>query len=79
MKRPLLILAVAGLYLLHQDIWFWRTARPLVFGVVPVGLFYHACFSAAAALLMWLLVKFAWPAHLEAEVEGEAAEGGERL
>jgi hypothetical protein len=79
MRRPLLILAVAGLYLLHQDIWFWRTARPLVFGVVPIGLFYHGCFSVAASLLMWLLVKFAWPAHLEAEVEGDTAEGGERL
>jgi hypothetical protein len=65
MKHLLLVLAVVGLYALHQDFWFWRTARPLVLGFVPVGLFYHACFSAAAALLMWLLVRFAWPAHLE--------------
>jgi hypothetical protein len=27
------------------------------------------CFSVAAALLMWLLVKYAWPSHLEQEVE----------
>ena len=47
MKRALLVLAVAALYVLHQDIWFWRTARPLVFGVLPVGLFYHGCFSVA--------------------------------
>jgi hypothetical protein len=79
MRRALLALAVIALYVAHQDIWFWRTARPLVFGVVPIGLFYHACFSVAASLLMLLLVKFAWPAHLEAEVEGaDGAEGGER-
>jgi hypothetical protein len=79
MKRPLLALAVIVLYVLHQDIWFWRTARPFVFGVMPIGLFYHACFLVAASLLMLLLVKFAWPSHLEAEVEGaDAAEGGER-
>ena len=41
----------------------------LVFGFIPIGLFYQGCFSVAAALLMWLLVKFAWPSHLEHEVE----------
>ena len=65
----MLVLAVATLYVLHQDIWFWRTARPLVFGFLPVGLFYHACFSVAASLLMWLLVAQAWPAHLEEAAE----------
>ena len=69
MRRALLVLAVVALYVLHQDLWFWRTARPLVFGFVPVGLFYHACFSVAASLLMWLLVRHAWPAHLEEEAE----------
>jgi hypothetical protein len=69
MKRALLVLAVAVLYVLHQDIWFWRTARPLVFGFVPVGLAYHAGFSVAAAAVLGLLVKFAWPSHLEDEAE----------
>jgi hypothetical protein len=78
MKSALLVLAVAVLYVLHQDVWFWRTARPLVFGVLPVGLFYHGCFSVAASLLMWALVKFAWPGHLEEEVEQQLPEGGER-
>mgnify|MGYP003579734822 CR=1 FL=1 len=77
MKRALLVLAVAALYVLHQDIWFWRTARPLVFGVLPLGLFYHGCFSVAASLLMWALVKFAWPGHLEEEVEHRRPERGE--
>ncbi|HEY2961477.1 MAG TPA: hypothetical protein VGJ37_03640 [Pyrinomonadaceae bacterium] len=68
MKSILLVIAVAALYILHQDIWFWRSSY-LVFGFVPVGLFYHGVFSVAAALLMWLLVTFAWPSHLEREVE----------
>lgn len=74
MKRILLVILVVALYALHQDFWYWRTARPLVFGFIPIGLFYHACFSVAASLLMWLLVKFAWPAHLEHEVEEQAPE-----
>ena len=70
-RRPLLILAVVALYTLHQDIWFWRTARPLVFGFLPIGLFYHACFSVAAALLLGALVKYAWPGHLDDEAQDE--------
>lgn len=72
MKRALLAIAIIALYLLHQDFWFWRKAHPLVFGFIPIGLFYHAIFSVAAALLMWLLVKFAWPSHLEEEIEQQS-------
>ena len=60
----MLALVAAG-FVLHQDVWFWRTARPLVFGFLPIGLFYHAAFTVACSLLLWLLVKRAWPAHLE--------------
>lgn len=74
MPRVLLFVVVLALYVLHQDIWLWRTARPLVFGFLPVGLFYHACFSVAAAVVMWLLVKYAWPSHLEEEVETKPGE-----
>lgn len=67
--RLVLPLIVAALYLLHQDVWFWRSARPLVFGVLPVGLFYHAGLVVGAAGLMWLLVATAWPAHLDAKAD----------
>jgi membrane-associated PAP2 superfamily phosphatase len=59
------VLMVAALYALHQDFWFWRVARPLVFGFLPIGLFYHAAYTLAIALLMWVLVRAHWPAHLE--------------
>ncbi len=70
MKRALLVLATLAVYLLHQDFWFWTSARPLVFGFLPIGLFYHLCYAVLAALLMWLLVARAWPEHLEREAEG---------
>jgi hypothetical protein len=69
MARILVAVAVVALYVLHQDIWFWRTPYPLVFGFIPIGLFYHGLFCVAASLVMWLLVKYAWPTHLEQEVD----------
>ena len=65
MKTVLMVTLVTALYLLHQDIWFWRTAIPIILGFIPIGLFYHACFTVAASALMWILVKYAWPSHLE--------------
>jgi Protein of unknown function (DUF3311) len=61
----LLAAAIALLYALHQDVWFWRTAHPLLFGFLPVGLAYHGLYCLAAALLMWALTTYAWPHHLD--------------
>jgi len=74
MARILLVVVVLALYALHQDFWFWRTAQPLIFGFIPIGLFYHGCFSVAASLVMWLLVTYAWPSHLEREIEQPESE-----
>ena len=65
MRIPLLTVLTVAVYVLHQDFWNWDQAEPLLFGFVPLGLAYHAAYSLAAAALMWVLVKFAWPAHLE--------------
>jgi hypothetical protein len=64
-KHTLLALATLALYLLHQDFWLWRSARPLVLGFLPIGLCYHAVYCLLAALLMRLLVVHAWPGQLE--------------
>lgn len=56
---------VAVLYLMHQDLWFWRTARPLVFGFLPVGMFYHAAYTVLIAAVLAVLARRYWPAHLE--------------
>jgi hypothetical protein len=60
------------LYLLHQDLWFWNHARPLVFGFLPVGLAYHGAYCVAVAIVMWALTRVAWPATLERADEGDA-------
>lgn len=75
MTAPLL---VAALYVLHQDFWFWREARPLVFGFLPIGLFYHAAFTAICAFVLWRLVTAAWPAHLDADAPEPPVPAGGR-
>lgn len=78
MKRALLLIIVGALYVLHQDFWFWRAARPLVFGFIPIGLFYHACYTIATAFVIWMLVKHAWPSELEEEArDGETSSEGD--
>ena len=80
MPRLMLGIAVAAFYVLHQDTWFWDTARPLVFGFLPIGLFYHAAYSVGVALLMVALIRWAWPAELEraAESTDDAASSAPR-
>jgi hypothetical protein len=56
---------VGVFYGLHQDVWFWREARPLVLGVLPIGLGYHAAYTLAASLVLAGLVTFLWPSHLD--------------
>lgn len=66
MKPPAFVALVVFLLLaaLHQDLWNWDDAR-LVFGFLPVGLAYHAGYSIAVAVFWALVMKFAWPDHLE--------------
>ncbi len=70
MKIAIGTVLIATLYLLHQDLWFWRQARPLVFGALPIGLFYHAAFTVVTALVLVALVHLLWPADLDAEGPG---------
>ena len=62
--RYIIWLLVLVLLIIHQDNWFWNDPR-LVFGFIPVGLFYHACISIAAATIWYLAIRFAWPVKPE--------------
>ena len=73
-KILLLSMLILAVYVLHQEFWNWRKADPLVFGFLPVGLAYHAGYSILASALMAMLVKMAWPKHLE-DVEASEAAG----
>jgi len=61
----ILYAGIIVLYLLHNDLWLWNDSQ-LVLGL-PIGLLYHFGFCVAASLLMFLLVTYAWPRHLEVE------------
>ena len=62
MRNLMLAVLILVVYALHQDVWFWDDARPLLFGVLPIGLAYHVLYSIVCAALMWWLVRHAWPA-----------------
>ncbi|MEO1497326.1 MAG: DUF3311 domain-containing protein [Planctomycetota bacterium] len=59
---------VGGLVLLllivHQDFWWW-TDDTLVFGFLPIGLFFHACISIAASVTWFLATRHCWPSDSE--------------
>ena len=61
------------LLILHQDVWFWKSDT-LVFGFLPIGLFFHACISIAASVTWFLATKHCWPEGLDgAKRDGGAA------
>ncbi|MEM1070519.1 MAG: DUF3311 domain-containing protein [Planctomycetota bacterium] len=74
-RGPLIIAVMVVLLLIaHQDNWFWNDDT-LVFGFLPIGLFWHACISIAAALVWWLATRIAWPSESDdglAKGEGSA-------
>ena len=65
---------VALLFAAHQDFWFREVAHPLVFGFLPIGLFFHVLLCVAIAGLMTVVVRYAWPVELERAVEEDSDE-----
>lgn len=57
---------IAGLLIVHQDMWFWSDTT-LVFGFMPITLLFHAGISVAAGFTWYLATKFCWPDVLEAD------------
>lgn len=58
--RTIVWFLIVLLLVLHQDNWFWTDGR-LVFGFMPLGLFYHACISLAAGVVWFLATRHCWP------------------
>ncbi|MEO2006907.1 MAG: DUF3311 domain-containing protein [Candidatus Poribacteria bacterium] len=63
----IIVVLLAALLLLHNDFWFWTDAR-LVLGL-PIGMVYHIAYCFAATGMMVLLVKHAWPTHIDDDDE----------
>ena len=66
---------VVVLLILHQDNWFWTDSR-LVFGFMPIGMFWHVGISIAAALTWALATQIAWPFRDESSNETRGEGGG---
>ena len=64
MKKVVIGLFVIML-VIRQDFWNWSDDS-LVFGFMPISLFYHAVFSLGCAVLGGLAIKFLWPTEAEA-------------
>jgi hypothetical protein len=75
MKRLSLALLVLLFYLSHQDFWHWRVAKPIIFGLFPIGYAYHIVFTILVSVVMWVLVRAAWPTELEEQIEREERRG----
>jgi len=71
MKKSTLVIGLLLLVLvvLHQDTWNWHKDT-LVFGFMPIGLFYHAVYSVAAATFWGVVMLAAWPREVEKWAEG---------
>ena len=61
----ILYIALVVLFLLHNDFWLWDNSKRVM--GLPIGLLYHIGFCAAAAILMALVINYAWPQHLRDE------------
>ncbi len=75
MKKTVVLLFFLILMALHQDFWNWDNSD-LVFGIMPVGLAYHAAYSMVAAGFWALVIRFAWPKDIEEWANGGDSEQG---
>jgi len=66
---------VCLLYVLHQDFWWWTDARPILFGIFPVGLSYHVAYTLVTVVVLWWLVGRFWPANLDTDIITRTASG----
>ncbi|HXT21678.1 MAG TPA: DUF3311 domain-containing protein [Thermoanaerobaculia bacterium] len=77
--RRLAAALLVALFVLHQDVWFWRDAR-LLLGM-PIGLAYHVAFCVASTLLLALAVRWGWPREVPIgdarHGDGDGPTGGE--
>jgi hypothetical protein len=69
MTIAMLTLVAIVVFVLRHDYWNWDTPVPLLFGFLPAGLWWQGLVSLLACVMMWLMVRFAWPQELEDEVE----------
>ena len=65
MRRSLVVIVLAVLYLLHYDFWLWR--KPDIVLGLPVGLLYQLTYCIVIALALTLLLGKAWNQDQDSE------------
>lgn len=56
--------AILLLIVLHHDVWNWDS-RTLIFGIIPLTLFYHVGISIAASVVWFVATRCAWPTDVD--------------
>jgi hypothetical protein len=74
MKKSIWLL-VALLIIVHQDFWNWDRQQ-IIFGFMPIGMFYHVCLSLVAAFVWLLACTLAWPEGIDDFEKPAAGKGG---
>ena len=64
-RRTGLIALLVIAFALRQDVWWWDD--PTRVAGLPIGLAYHVAYCLAVSLLLWALVRYAWPAEVDPE------------
>ena len=77
MKHVFLWLLAAALLVMHLDFWNWSTPYPLLFGVLPIGIWWQALFALGCSVMMALFGWLAWPKELESLEELPSKHDGE--
>lgn len=54
---------------LHFDFWNWDKIHPIVFGWMPIGLFYHVVYCLVFIGVIALMNSWAWPAPDEESIK----------
>lgn len=60
-KQILVSIMILVMLFLHFDFWNWGKIDPIVFGWLPIGLFYHVVYCFVFAAILWLLNVLWWP------------------
>lgn len=58
--------AIGGLLVLRNDLWQFGEVRPVLWGVLPLGLWWHMVLCVLSAGCFLLAGRYCWPSDLEA-------------
>ncbi len=47
--------------LLHFDLFLWNQIHPIMFGFMPIGLFYHVIYILLFYVILRIIYRIIWP------------------